>query len=266
MRRFRVTLLVVCGFIIYLGYSKISFVINNPEPELVSINKLLSAEQNDREWITVTDGTLLLKEVISSNGEMEPEALLIPLVVGEEDSVFKVFYETRDPKIMKTFKKYFFGMETEEEQVKYFNENIDRFIIKTPITGVLMTGSELKYNREKLIEIADITNTKVSDNVIFIQEKGEMTFVDNYGGYFLILIGILGLLKVIYLWFSERNIKKTACDSESGSCCCDDNTENKDGGDSSDRNCSGSSDESEDKECCNCGDDAEKDCCSEDKK
>lgn len=182
----------------------------------------------------ITGGTLLLKEAISANGEIEADAFLVPIVEKKGDDEFKVFFETRDPKIIEAISQYFIYIETEEAKEKYYKENIDLFEMTKPVSGVFLTGSELKYNTDKLKEIADITNTKITEKVIFVQEKLELDNFDKYSGYFMILMGVLGIIKIAYLFIKERNIKvdttgsdpdccsESNCCSDSGSCSCED--------------------------------------------
>ncbi len=196
--KFRVTILVVCAMLLYLGYTKISFLLRNPEPEVIALEKSQDISKAAREWVTITGGTLLLKEAISSNGEVELEALLVPLVLNKLETKFRIMIETRDPQLLRAYSTYYLGMETEAEKEKYFNDNIEVFESTKSIVGVIKTGSEADYNRKKLFELAEITNTNIAEDVTYILATDDEP--DKYGGFFYIIIALFGLMKVAYFW------------------------------------------------------------------
>ncbi|WP_321365753.1 hypothetical protein [uncultured Desulfuromusa sp.] len=192
MKRFRATIIAICLILGWLGYTDLSLLLRNQNPLDVSISELESTGP-PREWLTIHDGYQDLAQAINMSGTMEIGSFLVPLKSSIHAQEINVWFETRDPEIIDTLKKYYFLLETEEQQKDFLEENRQFFSAQRAITGMTVDNLVADSNRKKLTKLLLDMNIPLSDNTIFISE-GKKPAV--WRGIFFIGIAIVGLIKV----------------------------------------------------------------------
>jgi hypothetical protein len=205
MNRFRFTILALCLVLLFLGFTDLQLLFNNPEPAVVSITEL---EQTGapREWLSIEGGYWNLEQAISTTGSIELEAFLIPLrSIQDPDAPIHVIFESRDPEIIALLKTDGFSFDTLAERDKFRAENREMFFGQHDVTGMLIGGLVEKGNRDKLVSLARELNMPVSDDVILLSQ-GKTP--EKFRGYFFVIIAILGTLKFIHSAY--QNKKKLA--------------------------------------------------------
>jgi hypothetical protein len=211
MNRFRFTILALCLVLLFLGFTDLQLLFNNPEPEVVSITEL---EQNGapREWLTIEGGYWNLEQAISTTGSIELEAFLIPLRSTQDPNAeIRVIFESRDPEIIDLLKTDSFSFDTLEERDKFREENSELFFGQHTVTGMLIGGLIEKGNRDKLVGLAKDLNMPVSDDVILLSQ-GKTP--EKFRGFFFVIVAILGTLKFIQMTLASKRAAR-ATDSES---------------------------------------------------
>jgi len=194
MKRFRVTLLVVCLLLGWLGYTDLSLLLRNREPQQLSISELI-AQGPDREWINVSGGYQDLIQAINMSGTMDIDAFLVPLKQSANSSDVNVWFETRDPQIVAHLKTYYFKLDTDEQRQQYLAENKDFFFARREIKGMIADNLVADSNTEKLKELLKEMKLPVSDNVIFISEGKKP---ESLRGFFFAAMAVIGLLKLLF--------------------------------------------------------------------
>lgn len=194
MKRFRVTLLVVCLILAWLGYSDLRLLLQNPEPQRISISDL---ENNgaSREWLTVSGGYQDLLQAINMSGTMEIDAFLVPLKSSADNRNIRVWFETRDPRIITLLKKYYFQLDSDKQRQQFVAENRPFFFAQRELTGMTADSLVADSNRGKLIELLQEMNIPTSEDVIFISEGKKPAVLR---GIFFALMAVIGLLKILF--------------------------------------------------------------------
>ncbi len=194
MKRFRVTLLVICLILGWLGYADLRILLRNPEPVPISIGDL---ERNGapREWLTVTGGHQDLLQAINMSGTMEIDSFLVPLKASPEASEIHVWFETRDPEIVDLLTSYYFHLDNDTERSEFLVENQFILTAERELTGMTAESLVADSNRQKLLELLEEMNVPASENVIFISEgkqpvKGRALFFST--------MAVIGLLKLLF--------------------------------------------------------------------
>ncbi|THB74270.1 MAG: hypothetical protein D6B28_02305 [Gammaproteobacteria bacterium] len=199
MNRYRITVLVVCVVLIVLAVGDFYTLRRNYEPQVIAWDQISGGISLDREWVTITGGTLMLEDAISNSGELEIDALVIPLVRDIGDKTFYILVETRDPKLIETLMTYKYAFDTEHEQAEFLEKNIEMFRVQRTVSGMVVVGAfgGLMPNRdqETMRELAKSENMELDENVIFVHEGNEPA--KPYRGIFFLLMGIAGIIKVI---------------------------------------------------------------------
>ncbi len=208
MNRYRVTVLVVCCILIALGGADINSILRNYEPEVVAWDLKSGALEPSKEWLTLDGGVLMLEEAISTSGELEIDALLVPYVRDTDEKKFYVLIETRDPQLVKAFTTYHLALESESEKAKYLADNRGIFRMQRSVSGMVVQGLIANRNRDTLFEFASETGMDVPEEVVFIHEGNEPPPI--YRGLFFLLMAIAGIIKVIVVGRKNKSAGVTS--------------------------------------------------------
>lgn len=193
MKRFRLTLIVVCLLLGWLGFTDLSLLLRNPEPLPISLTELTD-QGPPREWLRIEGGRQNLLEAINMSGTMEIDAFLVPLKQTAQQKTTQVWFETRDPQIVAALKHYYFVLETEQQRRDFLDENRELFFAHRPVVGMTVSGLIAGSNENKLHELLRQVDVPVSEQTIFISE-GKRPAV--WRGVFFSLIAVLGLAKAL---------------------------------------------------------------------
>ncbi len=196
MKRFRITILVVCCVLVYMGITDLNLTLSNPEPKPVSVDQVLSGKA-PQDWLTIENGTLHLLDAVSTSGELEIEALLVPLRQSEEAGPIRLLLETQDPELIKAFSTYFILLETDEQRNEYVAQNPQLFFNKAPRTGLITSGLVAENNRSRMRKLAKQIGLPVENDVMFISEGKEPP---TWRGVFFLLVGLAGGIRVLSFW------------------------------------------------------------------
>ncbi len=191
MNRFRITLLVICLLLLWLGYKDLSVLMRNRSPQSITLEQLLT-QGAPQDWLTVEGGYQNLDEAISTTGTLELDALLVPLKRSPDQQQVDLLIETRDPELLALFIEYHFQLDTEQERQEFRDKNADRFTRPRQVTGMLVSGLVADNNRSKLEKLATELGMQISPGINFIAEGKEPA---SLRGYFFIGAALLGLLK-----------------------------------------------------------------------
>ena len=192
MNRFRFTLIAVCLVLLYLGVTDLILWFNNQSPRAVTISEL---EQSGapQEWLSALSGFQDLDRGISTSGNLELEALLIPLVAHPGQETIHVFVETRNEHLLQLFKEYHFFTDTVPEKQAFRRKHAKEFKGQRDVTGMLVSGLIVRSNQQKLLDLAKQTGLNVADDVIFLSEGKEP---GKWRGVFFTVVGLLGLIRI----------------------------------------------------------------------
>lgn len=194
MKRFRITLLVVCLVLGWLGFTDLALYFRNPSPLPINIESLVQ-QGAPREWLKVEGGYRDLLQAVNMSGTVEITSFLIPLKRSEKDDNLQIWFESRDPKILDTLKTYYFELDTEADRTKFIKENQQLFMGRYDLSGMTVSSLVADSNRGKLKELLTKMKIPVSDNVVFISE-GKVP--SNLRGIFFVGMALLGLGKLLY--------------------------------------------------------------------
>lgn len=194
MKRFRFTLLAVCLFLLWLGWTDVDIYLRNSSPASLSIEQLFQTGA-PREWLQVKGGYQDLDRAISTSGSAELDVLLIPLLASPGQEQIRVLVETRNERAMELFKSFHFKTDSVFEKEAFRTEHLEEFQAQRDITGMVITGMIASGNRDKLLTLAKQTDLNVSEDVIFLSEGKEPERLR--GGFFL-GTGLLGLAGLIW--------------------------------------------------------------------
>lgn len=196
MKRFRITLLVVCIYLLYLGGVDLALTLQNPEPKPITVDQLIT-QGAPQDWLTIEGGTLHLLDAVSTSGELKIEALLVPIHRGREKGPVQILLETRDPELIKAFSTYYILLETEAQKATFAAENTDLIYQTSTRTGLMTTGLVAENNRSRMLKLAKQIGLDVDPEVIFLSE-GKTPHT--WRGLFYLLVGLAGFFKVLSSW------------------------------------------------------------------
>jgi len=194
MKRFRVTLLVVCLVLGWLGFKDLSLYFRNPTPQTVNI-EALARQGAPREWLKVEGGYRDLLQAINMSGTVEITSFLIPLKRSEKDDNLQIWFESRDPEILNVLKTYYFDLDTDGDRAEFIEKNRKLFMGRYDLSGMTVSSLVADSNRGKLKELLAKMNIPVSEQVVFISE-GKVP--SNLRGIFFVAMALLGLGKFLY--------------------------------------------------------------------
>lgn len=197
MKRYRVTLLVVCLVLLYLGGSDLNTLRRNPSPLTVPVSTLETMSEPPQEWMTIEGGYVDLLEAISTTGSVEVSAFLVPLKAAAAAQDYRVLVETRNPAIVDALRTYHFKLDNEFQQKRYVEENRELFFGRRDVTGMTTGGLIGIRNRDQLARLERDYNIDLPEKVILFSEGKEPARVR---GFFFTGIALLGLIKVVALW------------------------------------------------------------------
>jgi hypothetical protein len=200
MKRFRITLLVVCLVLIYLGGTDLQLMLRNPHPVAVNISELEKSGP-EREWLTIRGGHQNLLEAISTTGSVEVDAFLVPIKTAPQAERYRVLLETRDPQIVDALKTYHFMLDSEKARQDFVDENRELFYGKRDVTGMVMTGLIGTNNRNRLQKLARDFGVPVPEDAILVSEGKEPARIR---GFFFVIVAMLGLVKFATMMRKNR--------------------------------------------------------------
>ncbi|MDD2365447.1 MAG: hypothetical protein PHN84_04725 [Desulfuromonadaceae bacterium] len=199
MKRFRVTLLVVCLVLGWLGFTDLAIYFRNPAPQVIDIESLAS-QGAPREWLKVEGGYRDLLQAINMSGTVDITSFLIPLKRSEKDGNLQIWFESRDPKILELLKTYYFVLDTDADRAKFIKENQQLFMGRYDLSGMTVSSLIADSNRGKLKELLTKMKIPVSEKVVFISEGKVPSALR---GIFFAVIALLGLGKLAYDLFKK---------------------------------------------------------------
>jgi hypothetical protein len=201
MKRFRITLLVVCLVLLYLGGSDLRILMRNPKPMPITVAEL-EQQGPEQEWLTIRSGHQNLLEAISTSGSVEVNAFLVPLKTSPEAKDYRVLIETRRPQIVDALKIYHFKLESDLERQKYLEDHRQLFFGEREVTGMVMSGLIGRNNRNRLAKLSKDYGIAVPEDVLFVTEGKEPA---RLRGFFFVGVALLGLVKLATTWRKRRN-------------------------------------------------------------
>jgi len=192
MKRFRVTLLVVCLLLGWLGFNDLSLYLRNGTPQSIDIEDL-SIHGAPREWLEISGGYQDLLQAINMSGTMEIGSFLVPLKSSADSDELLVWFETRDPQIISALKTYYFKIDSDDDRTKFLSENQELFLGRRDLTGMTVSNLVADSNKNKLEELLTEMGIPVSERIIFISEgKTPKTL----RAIFFVAMALLGLGKL----------------------------------------------------------------------
>ncbi|PKN12821.1 MAG: hypothetical protein CVU69_05515 [Deltaproteobacteria bacterium HGW-Deltaproteobacteria-4] len=194
MKRFRVTLLVVCLVLGWLGVTDLALYLRNPEPHVINITEL-TRQGAPREWLKIEGGYRDLLQAINMSGTVEISSFLVPLKASETSEDLQIWFETRDPQILNALKTYYFDLDTEITRAEFLKENRQLFIGQYDLQGMTVSSLIADSNASKLKELLTKMNIPVSEQVIFISEGKKPS---SGRGLFFAAMALLGLGKLLF--------------------------------------------------------------------
>ncbi|SHI91083.1 hypothetical protein SAMN02745165_01105 [Malonomonas rubra DSM 5091] len=205
MKRFRITLLVLCLVLAWLGYSELSLLMRNKAPQQINIVDL-ETRGPSQEWLQISGGYQDLLQAINMSGTTEIDSFLVPLTRTIGSQEIGTWFETRDPQIVNLLKTYYFQLNTEEEQQDFIEANKDFIYSRREVTGMTVDNLIANANREKLKELLSAMQMTVPENVVFISEGKEPAAMR---GLFYAGVALIGLLKLAFDLRSSRSKPET---------------------------------------------------------
>jgi hypothetical protein len=210
MKRFRVTLLVFCLLLGWLGYTDLSLLLRNRTPQQLSFSELESRGAT-QEWISVSGGYQDLNQAINMSGTMEIDSFLIPLKRSASSPDNSIWFETRDPQIVELLKTYYFNLDTDEQRQHFLAENSEFFTAQRNVSGMTADNLIADSNSSKLRDLLQEMQLPVAENVIFISEGKQPAALR---GFFFAAMAGIGLLKLLFdLKNRRRNEPKTVTET-----------------------------------------------------
>lgn len=194
MKRFRVTLLVVCLTLGWLGFTDLALYLRNPEPQAINIAEL-ARQGAPREWLKIEGGYRDLLQAINMSGTVEITSFLVPLKPSETSEDLQIWFETRDPQILNALKTYYFELDTEIARAAFLKENQSLFFGRYDLQGMTVSSLIADSNASKLKELLTTMNIPISEQVIFISEGKKPS---SGRGLFFAAMALLGLGKLLF--------------------------------------------------------------------
>lgn len=196
MRRYRVTLLVVCLVLLFLGGSDLDILRRNYRIQSISIAELES-QVPPQEWLSIEGGHVNLLEAISTSGSVEVSAFLVPLKISHDAQEYRVLLETRAPAIVDALKTYHFKLNNEQDQQRYVLEHQELFFGRRDVSGMIMSGLINLNNKNRLAKLERDYGIDLPEDVIFFSEDKEPAKIR---GFLFVGVAILGLIKLLSIW------------------------------------------------------------------
>ena len=196
MKKFRVTLLVFCLVLLYLGGSDLNALRHNWSIQPVSIAELEGGEP-PQQWLTIEGGYVDLLQAISTTGSVEVSSFLVPLKSASDTQDYRVLIETREPAIVDALKTYHFKLNSVHEQQQYVQEHQELFFGRRDVSGMVLSDLINLNNQNRLAKLKSDYGVDVPENVILFTEDKEPARVR---GFLFVGVALLGLFKVFSLW------------------------------------------------------------------
>jgi hypothetical protein len=196
MKRFRVTLLVFCLVLLYLGGSDLNTLRHNYKIQPVSIADLEGGEP-PQQWLAIEGGYVDLLQAISTTGSVEVSSFLVPLKSASDTRDYRVLVETRAPAIVDALKTYHFKLESVEEQQQYVKEHQELFSGRRDVSGMVLSDLINVNNQNRLAKLKSDYGVDVPENVILFTEDKEPARIR---GFLFVGVALLGLFRVISRW------------------------------------------------------------------
>jgi hypothetical protein len=196
MKRYRVTLLVICLVLLYLGGSDLNNLRRNYQIQPISIAEL-EGPAPSQEWLAIDGGYVNLLEAISTTGSVEVSAFLVPLKISSDAQDYRVLLETRAPAIVDALKTYHFKLENEQDQQRYVQEHQELFFGRRDVSGMVMSGLISLNNQNRLAKLERDYGIDLPENVILFSENKEPARVR---GFLFVGVALLGLIKLFSRW------------------------------------------------------------------
>lgn len=196
MKRYRVTLLVVCLVLLFLGGTDLNTLRRNYQIQSVSIAEL-ERSGPPQEWLTIEGGYVNLLEAISTSGSVEVSAFLVPLKASSDAQDYRVLLETRAPAIVDALKTYHFKLDNEQDQQRYVQEHQELFFGRRDVSGMVMSGLINLNNKNRLAKLEKDYGIDLPEDVIFFSEDKEPAKVR---GFLFVGVALLGMIKLASLW------------------------------------------------------------------
>ncbi len=196
MKKFRVTLLVICLVLLYLGGSDLNNLRHNYQIQPISIAEL-EGQAPTQEWLAIEGGYVDLLQAISTTGSVEVSAFLVPLKSSRDAEDYRVLPETRAPAIVDALKTYHFKLESAQDQQRYVQEHQELFSGRRDVSGMVMSGLISLNNQNRLAKLENDYGVDLPENVILFSEDKEPARVR---GFLFVGVALLGLFKLVSRW------------------------------------------------------------------
>lgn len=196
MKRYRVTLLVICLVLLYLGGSDLNTLRRNYQVQPISIAELEGSEPS-QEWLAIEGGYVDLLQAISTTGSVEVSAFLVPLKVSRDAQDYRVLLETRAPDIVDALKTYHFKLDSEQAQQRYVQEHQELFFGRRDVSGMIMRGLISLNNQNRLAKLERDYGVDLPEDVILFSEGKEPA---RLRGFLFVGVALLGLFKLVSRW------------------------------------------------------------------
>lgn len=204
MKRFRFTLLAIFLLPLCLGLIDLRLVLGNPEPRHIAAQTLL--EQGlPAEWVVIEDAALDLTRAINLSGELPIETLFVPLV-GEGETRYRIWVETRDPGLVGLISRYETGFDSVLAKEAFFAEHRESFFPRRDIHAMKADWISANPNKQHLLSFLDpkergsLSDEELKERMILVSEGKIPALVR---GSFYFLAGLIGLVMLIRRWRSD---------------------------------------------------------------
>lgn len=196
MRRYRVTLLVICLVLLFLGGSDLNTLRRNYQIQAISIAELES-QVPPQEWLSIEGGYVDLLQAISTSGSVEVSAFLVPLKISRDAQDYRVLLETRAPAIVDALKTYHFKLDNQQDQQRYVQEHQELFFGRRDVSGMIMSGLINLNNKNRLAKLERDYGIDLPEDVIFFSEDKEPAKIR---GFLFVGVALLGMFKLFSRW------------------------------------------------------------------
>jgi hypothetical protein len=196
MKRYRVTLLVICLVLLFLGGSDLNTLRRNFKIQSISIAELES-QAPSQEWLAIEGGYVNLLEAISTTGSVEVSAFLVPLKISSDAQDYRILLETRAPAIVDALKTYHFKLDSEQDQQRYVQEHQELFFGRRDVSGMIMSGLVSINNQNRLAKLERDYGVDLPEDVILFSEDKKPAKVR---GFLFVGVALLGMFKIFSRW------------------------------------------------------------------
>lgn len=203
MKRFRITLFVICCFLVFLGGSDAWVWLHNRQPLVLTAEAVYQGVPL-RNWVAVEDAHMDILGAVSTSGRVELEALLVPILPSSDSrEPIRLMLETRDEVALGLFGKYHFLSETAEARKDFLREYKETLNQPRRVQGMITGSLIARGNRTKLLELARESGLQVADDVEFLTEGKEPAPVR---GALFLLVALAGLVKLVSTFLRDRQL------------------------------------------------------------